>query len=52
MQRRQLLALLEQGRKGGLKPPRPKAVQNTFKVDTPELLNVGNNDWDRYKYTP
>lgn len=49
MQRRQLVALLEQGRKNGGKSPSPRDLQKTFKVDGPERLNVGNNEWDRYK---
>ncbi|OJJ87690.1 uncharacterized protein ASPGLDRAFT_42737 [Aspergillus glaucus CBS 516.65] len=49
MQRRQLVALLEQGWKNGGKSPSPRDLQKTFKVDGPERLNVGNNEWDRYK---
>ena len=49
MQRRQLVALLEQGKKNGGKSPSPRDLQRTFKVDGPERLNVGNNEWDRYK---
>lgn len=52
MQRRQLVALLELGRKNGEKSPSPRDVQKTFKVDGPERLNVGNNDWNRYKPPP
>lgn len=50
MQRQQLRSLLEQGRREGMKSPSPRAMQKTFRVDGPEHLNVGNNDWDRYKY--
>lgn len=49
LQRRQLIALLEQGRKNGGKSPSPRDLQRTFKVDGPERLNIGNNEWDRYK---
>lgn len=50
MQRQQLRSLLEQGRREGMKSPSPRTMQKTFRVDGPEHLNVGNNDWDRYKY--